>query len=289
MAADNVETAEFINGLDPTLPPRDGQRSNGDDIFRLIKGALRRTFPSLTGAVELTQADINGLPARVNALEGSAVRIPPAGGPVTVGGRQLIGVGYPIEGVPSQAPNIQWVIDYVRLIVLDQIYPIGSILINGSGINPQTYIGGTWIAQGQGRVLVGVGAGTDSRGEARAFALGESGGIDATIDLPTGASGIQLTIQDSKGRTVQDLIAGPQNPGTASLSWDGLDAMGNRAPAGNYRLLAKAVVNGKTTDVPVNTMTTVRAISTSASDGAVSLQVDGNQSVLLKNVQRIGM
>ena len=36
MAADNVETAEFINGLDPTLPPRDGQRSNGDDILRLI-------------------------------------------------------------------------------------------------------------------------------------------------------------------------------------------------------------------------------------------------------------
>lgn len=176
MAADNVETAEFIDGLDPTLPPRDGQRSNGDDHLRLTKGAIRRTFPNITGAVELTQADINGLPARVNALEGSAVRIPPAGGPVTVGGRQLIGVGYPIEGVPSQAPNIQWVADYVRLIVLNQIYPIGSILINGSGINPQTYIGGTWIAQGTGRVLVGVGAGTDSRGEARAFALGESGG-----------------------------------------------------------------------------------------------------------------
>lgn len=120
-------------------------------------------------------------------------------------------------------------------------------------------------------------------------ALGETGGIDASIDLPSGASGVQLTVQDSQGRTVQDLIAGPQNPGTASLTWDGLDAMGNRAPAGNYRLLAKAVVNGKTTDVPVNTMTTVRAISTSASDGAVSLQVDGNQSVLLKNVQRIGM
>ena len=120
-------------------------------------------------------------------------------------------------------------------------------------------------------------------------ALGETGGIDASIDLPSGASGVQLTVQDSQGRTVQDLIAGPQNPGTASLTWDGLDAMGNRAPAGNYRLVAQAVVNGKTTTVPVNTMTTVRAISTNASDGAVSLQVDGNQSVLLKNVQRIGM
>ena len=118
--------------------------------------------------------------------------------------------------------------------------------------------------------------------------LGASGGIDATIDLPQGASGIQLTVTDSLGRTVQDLIAGAQTPGTVPLSWNGQDAMGNRAPAGTYRLNAKAVVNGKTTDVAVNTMSTVRGISTNPGDGAVSLQLDGNQSVLLKNVQRIG-
>lgn len=119
--------------------------------------------------------------------------------------------------------------------------------------------------------------------------LGETGGLDATIDLPDGASGIQLTVKDSQGRTVQELISGAQNPGTASLTWDGLDAAGNRVPAGNYRMTAQAVVNGKTTTVSVNTLATVRAISTSAADGTVSLQVDGGQSVLLKNVQRIGM
>jgi flagellar basal-body rod modification protein FlgD len=119
--------------------------------------------------------------------------------------------------------------------------------------------------------------------------LGASGGIDATIDLPNGASGVQLSITDRLGRTVQDLIAGAQTPGTASLSWDGLDAMGNRAPEGTYRLTAKAVVNGKTTDVAVNTMSTVRGITTNPSDGAVSLELDGQQTVLLKNVQRIGM
>ena len=119
--------------------------------------------------------------------------------------------------------------------------------------------------------------------------LGSTGGIDATIDLPNGASGIQLTVTDSQGRPVQDLIAGAQNPGTVPLSWDGLDAMGNRAPAGTYRLSAKAVVNGKTTDVAVNTMSTVRGITSNPSDGAVSLELDGKQTVLLKNVQRVGM
>lgn len=34
--------------------------------------------------------------------------------------------------------------------------PIGSIEINTSGINPSTYIGGTWIAWGSGKVPVGI-------------------------------------------------------------------------------------------------------------------------------------
>lgn len=36
------------------------------------------------------------------------------------------------------------------------IYPVGSILLNANGVNPATYIGGTWEAWGSGRVPVGV-------------------------------------------------------------------------------------------------------------------------------------
>lgn len=116
--------------------------------------------------------------------------------------------------------------------------------------------------------------------------LGTSGGIDATLDLANGASGIKLSVLDSNGSTVQELISGAQSPGTVRLSWDGTDSAGNRAPAGTYNMTATAVVNGKNTTVPVNTMTTVLAVD-NASDGSVSLQVQGGQSVLLKNVSRI--
>ena len=118
--------------------------------------------------------------------------------------------------------------------------------------------------------------------------LQQGGSIDASIDLSEGASGVSLTVQDSQGRTVQELIAGAQNPGTTRLTWDGLDAMGNPAPTGYYRLTATAVVNGKTTNVPVNTLVTVRSIST-ASDGAIRLEVDGGKTVPLKDVQRVGL
>ena len=123
-----------------------------------------------------------------------------------------------------------------------------------------------------------------------ATALGESGGIDANLNLTNGATGVKLDIVNSKGVTVQTLTSGAQNPGVVQFSWDGTDANGTRAPAGNYRMVASAVVNGKTTSVPVNTMATIKAIVSNPSDGAVSLQLDGSsQTVLLKNVQRIGM
>lgn len=118
--------------------------------------------------------------------------------------------------------------------------------------------------------------------------LQQGGSVDASINLPDGASGVTLTVQDSMGRTVQQLIGGAQNPGTAKLNWDGLDAMGNPAPTGYYKLSATAVVNGKTTAVPVNTMATVQSISV-ASDGSLNLELEGGKTVPYKDVQRLGL
>ena len=36
------------------------------------------------------------------------------------------------------------------------LYPVGSIKFSTENVNPSTYIGGTWVAWGQGRVPVGV-------------------------------------------------------------------------------------------------------------------------------------
>ena len=113
--------------------------------------------------------------------------------------------------------------------------------------------------------------------------------LDATIDLPSGASGLQVNVQDSQGRLVQELIAGPQLPGTMPFTWNGLDAAENPVPTGLYRLSATAVVNGQTTAVPVSTLSTVRAIATSPSDGSVSVEVDGGKTMLLKDVKRVGL
>ena len=119
--------------------------------------------------------------------------------------------------------------------------------------------------------------------------LNSGGTIDGSIDLPMGASGIQVSVFDSQGRLVQELIAGPQLPGTTPISWNGKDAAENPVPSGLYRLSANAVVNGKTVPVPVSTLSTVRAISSNPTDGSVSVEVDGGKTMLLTDVKRVGI
>ena len=119
--------------------------------------------------------------------------------------------------------------------------------------------------------------------------LTKGGTIDGSIDLPMGASGIQVSVFDSQGRLVQELIAGPQLPGTTPISWNGKDAAENPVPSGLYRMTANAVVNGKNVTVPVSTLSTVRAISSNPTDGSVSVEVDGGKSMLLTDVKRVGI
>ena len=119
--------------------------------------------------------------------------------------------------------------------------------------------------------------------------LNKGGTIDASIDLPEGAAGIKISVTDAQGNLVQELIAGPQVPGTTPIQWDGKDAMGNPAPTGLYRLTADAVINGGTAKVAVNALSTVRSIVTNPSDGSVSVEVDGGKVVLLTDVKRVGL
>jgi flagellar basal-body rod modification protein FlgD len=112
--------------------------------------------------------------------------------------------------------------------------------------------------------------------------------MDATLDLPMGASGVQISVQDKQGRVVKNLIEGPQLPGSVTIQWNGKDSAENPVPTGLYSLSATAVVNGQTVKVPVSTLSTVRAISTNPADGSVSVEVDGGKTMLLSDVKRVG-
>jgi hypothetical protein len=75
-----LETASYVANLVVTNPDGGDARSTADDHIRLIKAALRRTFPNLDGAVSLSAAQVHyigdlsaSVQAQLNALrDGSA-------------------------------------------------------------------------------------------------------------------------------------------------------------------------------------------------------------------------
>lgn len=60
----SLETASFIHQLNAANPSGSDLLIQGDDHIRLIKAALKATFPNITGAVTVTQQFLNGLAAQ---------------------------------------------------------------------------------------------------------------------------------------------------------------------------------------------------------------------------------
>jgi len=56
-----LETATFISDLNSSNPAHTDGLSQADSHMRLTKAALKATFPNITGAVTLTQAQLNAL------------------------------------------------------------------------------------------------------------------------------------------------------------------------------------------------------------------------------------
>ena len=51
------------------------------------------------------------------------------------------------------------VANFIKTDIVDILYPVDSILMSTNSANPSTYLGGTWVAWGSGRVPVGVDTG----------------------------------------------------------------------------------------------------------------------------------
>lgn len=79
-----LETADYINELDENNPTFNDPVGRGDDHERLIKHVLKTSFPQFTGAVTLSQTEINELPQDIvvavdAAVESLEPHIVPAG------------------------------------------------------------------------------------------------------------------------------------------------------------------------------------------------------------------
>lgn len=69
-----LENATFINGLVESNPTSTDSVSQADDHIRLLKATIKATFPSVTGAITKTQAQLNdGLEKSGGTMTGALV------------------------------------------------------------------------------------------------------------------------------------------------------------------------------------------------------------------------
>jgi len=64
-----LESGTYINSLNSSNPVSTDGLSFADDHLRLIKATILASFPNITGAMNVTHTVLNGLDARVTAIE----------------------------------------------------------------------------------------------------------------------------------------------------------------------------------------------------------------------------
>lgn len=60
-----LESASYIDGLNPSYPGATDQVQQGDDHIRLLKAVIKSTFPNITAPVTKTAAELNNPPSSV--------------------------------------------------------------------------------------------------------------------------------------------------------------------------------------------------------------------------------
>jgi hypothetical protein len=134
-----LEAATYISDLVSTNPAVADATNQGDDHIRLIKAAVKATFPNITGPVTKTQAQLNSTGASVNPIPAN-----PTGTNSTVGVHMGLGSG--------------WVLTPARSGLV--IITISGLLQNNTiGAGPNYHLRyGTGSAPANGQALTGTAA-----------------------------------------------------------------------------------------------------------------------------------
>lgn len=114
----------------------------------------------------------------------------------------------------------------------------------------------------------------------------QNGSGSFSYNLPSAASAVQIVVSDSKGNPVATLT-GPMTAGPNSVTWNGAEDNGNRAPDGTYSISVQALdTNKQPMTVPTTYTGTVTGVTTQ--DGSPVLQL-GTATVSLADVTGVHM
>jgi flagellar basal-body rod modification protein FlgD len=106
------------------------------------------------------------------------------------------------------------------------------------------------------------------------------------VDVPAGASSVQLIVKDSTGVTVKSQSI-DNTRGTQGFSWDGTANGGGNAPAGSYKIEVVAKVGNENVSLGTSVAARVSSVALDPSNGSLVLTTDPLGDVGMSDVERI--
>jgi flagellar basal-body rod modification protein FlgD len=133
-----------------------------------------------------------------------------------------------------------------------------------------------------GATLVGheVLAPTDS------FTLTQGIGIAGEVDVPAGASSLQIRITDSSGQVVREMSVTP-TVGANTFSWDGLRGDGTVAASGEYEIEAIASGYGSNESLEVLMSGKVASVTIDSTGAGLTLNTAALGPIAMADVRRV--
>jgi flagellar basal-body rod modification protein FlgD len=111
--------------------------------------------------------------------------------------------------------------------------------------------------------------------------------ITGAVSVPQTSSSVTVNVLNSSGVLVQQVNLGAQSSGLTNFTWNGTEADGSQAPAGQYTLSAN--VEGVASGTAVNTYVngTVQSVTMGAGSTGLTLNIAGLGSVPFSSVMQI--
>lgn len=104
--------------------------------------------------------------------------------------------------------------------------------------------------------------------------LATGGSIGGAVEAPAGTTNLTVSVQDSKGATVDTFTVTPADTGLTSFVWKADTSTGTTAPAGQYSIGVSATVNGKSQTLNPMVVNKVDSVLVDPTTNAVDVQTD---------------
>jgi flagellar basal-body rod modification protein FlgD len=115
---------------------------------------------------------------------------------------------------------------------------------------------------------------------------GQERGPQGVVDIPAGASAVQLVVKDASGALVRTQAL-DNTRGLRAFEWDGTTDGGTPAEAGSYRIEVIASVGGKNVSLETSVATQVNSVALDPASGSLVLETHPLGDLSMSDIQRV--